>query len=147
MSWKSPFVVPLEPEQIVRFWPAIAETLDRTPELWETTTKEWLREAALAGEFAIWMAGDGVEGRIFFTTKICERPAMKSYQVMIGAGEGLLENWDLLLESVQAEAEVEGCDEIEILVSRQGLVKLLREEGFSMREVTLTRRVRPAVLN
>jgi len=138
------FLVQLDTDSAARLWPDIANALDAYPELWETTTKEDIRDSVLAEEFQVWMLGEGAEGKCFFVTCVLDRPAVRTFQVMIGLGEGLVENWPMILETLRTACVDRGCGEIEIVATRMGIVQLFRSAGFTVREMTLVQRVVPA---
>ena len=141
------FLVQLPVEDAARLWPDIAKTLEAFPELWEVTTLEDLRARTLEGEAQVWMLAEQDVGYCMFMTQIVQYPNAKSFQVFFGAGRGLLENWEMVVGTLRKAARDEGCEIIEIVTTRTGLVQLFRGEGFRLKEMVLVERVAPTRLH
>ena len=138
----SSFLGIMSDDDIRRFWPDIAISLDSVPRFNEVMTKDFLLEQALAGSVQFWAAGKDSVVELFAATKIVDYPSSRALQVVVLVGRNLEAYWHEGLRQLDRIAQELLCDEIEIETVRPGLAKRLeREADFEVRSIALVKRV------
>lgn len=131
----------LEDENFLKFWPGIAEEMDKIPHTWEDLTKESIETRALNGTIQVWGIGDDVIRMILFT-QIAIYPTGKVLEIFWAFGEGKL--WEPAAACVDYTinefAKMQGCKRIDI-IGRGGWEKVLAPHGFKKCAIVLSKRV------
>jgi len=113
--------------QIDYYWEDIAKLMTQCPGFYDFYTPEWLYRAAKSGNCQIWGLSDGtIKGIV--VTQILVFPKQKVFEVLAGAGVGLVRFFDDMEEVFEFIAADCGCQTIAGRV-RPGIERLLRKKG------------------
>jgi hypothetical protein len=131
----------LEGEKFERFWPHIANMMQKVPHTWENFTLDSVYQRAKRSNLQVWAGGVGRKATLIFFTQIAIHATGKNLEVFWGCGEGGLDKGlDVLDAAMDNFAQVQGCRDI-LVIGRPGWEKRFAPYGFKKVSITLSRPV------
>ena len=131
------------PLAIEHYWTNLEDMLQRVPHTWEEYTLESLHDLAMNQHIQVWSVGTKTQVKMFIFTQIAVFPAMKILKIMWGAGTGVLDEAEEVVDAtLERFAQLNGCARMDLL-GRRGWRKKACREASRRLAVVLSRPVPP----
>lgn len=127
-------------DEVEKYWPLFAETLDRYPQLWEVTTKDQLEAQIKAGKMQMWGACDlGIIEVVMVTQIVAMSSGDVEFQCELLVGRNFMKYWKLIVKTFEESATMIGCTKLVVHTRRDGLAGLLERQGYELRLMELVK--------
>jgi len=139
----------LRGEELLKWWPDISGCLRSVPpeSLWlRGVGPDGILQLAIKGEVQVWAAGTTDSFQLFVISRLIDFEDKKVLKIEYAYGQNLPDLLPQLVDVTDACAEMFECESI-VLVGRRGWERVLKEHGYEINGVILTKGIKKRRIN